>query len=346
MTTFIQTKLDQPPFNLAEATNIYLTEEVLEAEDNYGRFEAMRPPPGAWKDFFQRMVSEKAKASRRKASNFTMPFLGERYRCILADSSHGWGITMRKLMKEIPRIQEDLHLDWAALQPLMEGTGLTIFAGQMGSGKSTTMISAIDKLGRAKRGPLGTVEDPIEVEFQGGSVIQREVGTHVDSFEEAIKDFVRQYRKTIMVGEIRDPITANAAVLAASLGHSVYATLHADSAVDIVPRMQALLDPQLKPILATTLRGLWWQHVFRRGNDRSNPLPIYESLSVTNSVRQIISDGPDKLPQLMQEMHAQQRKTMAQTAMIHINNRKASRAELHQWLEKRGRISDEQLGFR
>lgn len=74
---------------------------------------------------------------------------------------------MRKLMKSIPRVDKDLGLDWNAIRPLLEGSGLTIFAGQMSSGKSTTMISAIEQLGR-KRGNLGTVEDPIEVEFQGG----------------------------------------------------------------------------------------------------------------------------------------------------------------------------------
>ncbi|MBM5458990.1 Flp pilus assembly complex ATPase component TadA [Pseudomonas sp. P66] len=341
MTVLTSNRSDQTPLKLDEATNITLTQDSLEAEDNLGRFEIMKPP-GAWRDFYDRMLSEKGKGNKRKAANFTTPFNGERYRCILADSAAGQIITMRRLMKTIPRLEQDLGLDWNAIRGLLEGSGLTIFAGQMGSGKSTTMIAAIERLGRAMRGNLGTVEDPIEVEFTGGAVIQREVGTHVDSFSEAIRDFVRQYRKTIMVGEIRDPETADAAVLAASLGHSVVGTLHADSAIDIPTRMNSLLDPKLARILPSVLRGMWWQHVYRRG-DKSKPLPIYESLYVTNAVRQIISDGPDKLPQLMNEMVNQKRVSMAQSALTWVGKGMASREEMKQWLLTRGRINDAQL---
>ncbi|MCU9528094.1 ATPase, T2SS/T4P/T4SS family [Pseudomonas mosselii] len=332
------------PMKLETATNITLSADSLEAEDNMGRFEIMKPP-GAWKDFYDRMLGEKGGGNKRKATNFTTPFLGERYRCILANSAGGQVITMRQLMKEIPRLEQDLGFDWNVIRPLLEGSGLTIFAGQMNSGKSTTMISAIDRLGRARRGNLGTVEDPIEVEFTGGGVIQREVGTHVDSFSEAIRDFVRQYRKTIMVGEIRDPETAEAAVLAASLGHSVVGTLHADSAIDIPTRMSSLLDTKLGRILPSVLRGMWWQHVYRRGDHLSKPLPIYESLYVTNSVRQIIADGPEKLPQLMNEMVSQKRVSMAQSAIAWINKGLATREELRPWLETRGRINDAQLSL-
>lgn len=344
MSVIAKSNSDEKPLKVEDATNITLSKDSLEAEDNLGRFEIMKPP-GPWKDFFERMLSEKGKGNKRKASNFTTPFNGERYRCILADSAGGQIITMRKLMREIPQIDRDLGLDWNAIRTLLEGSGLTVFAGQMGSGKSTTMIAAIERLGRAKRGNLGTVEDPIEVEFTGGGVIQREVGTHVDSFQEAIRDFVRQYRKTIMVGEIRDPETANAAVLAASLGHSVIGTLHADSAIDVPTRMSSLLDPNLSRILPSVMRGMWWQHVFRRGNSSSPPLPIYESLYVTNSVRQIIADGPEKLPMLMNEMSQQKRVTMAQSAMKWVTTGAASRDEMRQWLEARGRINDAQLDY-
>lgn len=345
MTVLTSNRSDQTPLKLEEATNITLTQDSLEAEDNLGRFEIMKPP-GAWRDLYDRLLSEKGKGNKRKAANFTIPFNGERYRCILADSAMGQIITLRRLMKTIPRVDHDLGFDWNAIGSLLEGSGLTIFAGQMNSGKSTTMIASIERLGRAKRGNLGTVEDPIEVEFTGGGVIQREVGTHVDSFAEAIRDFVRQYRKTIMVGEIRDPETADSAILAASLGHSVVGTLHADSAIDIPTRMNSLLDPKLARILPSVLRGMWWQHVYRRGDNKSKPLPIYESLYVTNSVRQIIADGPEKLPQLMNEMVSQKRVSMGQSALAWVNKGLASREEMRPWLLTRGRINDEQLDLK
>lgn len=333
------------PFRLADATNVYMTNEILEVEDNHGVFTQIKPPP-EWAEFFQRMLEEKLKPRSTKASNFTESFLGFRYRCILAQSIAGPGINMRKLMTSVPNIRDQLKLDWNVIYPLMKGTGLTIFAGQMGSGKSTTMIAALERLGRLERGPMGTVEDPIEVIFQGGSVIQREVGTHVESFEEAIKDFVRQNRKTIMVGEIRDPETANAAVLAASTGHSVFATLHADSAIDIIPRMLTLLDVKNARVLSRTLRGLWWQHVIRHGTTARDPVPIYESVMVDNTVRQLIESGSDKLPQIIEVMRRQGRKTMAETAIAQVTAKRVTRDEVSQWLEARGRISDSQVDLR
>ncbi len=322
------------------ATNIYLTKKTLEMEDNSGLFSALTPPPGVWQDFFDQMCAEKVKARKTISANFTQPFLGHRYRCILASSVAGMGVSMRRLMSTVPRFREDLNLDWGVVQQLTEGTGLTIFAGQMGSGKSTTMIAAMEKMGRRTRGGLGTVEEPIEFIFPGSGVIQREVGTDVDSFAEAIKDFVRQNRKTIMVGEIRDPETANAAILAASTGHSVYATLHADSAIDIILRMQALVDSKYLRILPSTLRGLWWQHIVRHGNHERPPVPIYESLYVTSQVRAIIESGPERLNQLMAEMQRQGRKNMSQVAMEMVRSRKLKRDEVGEWVNRRGRLND------
>lgn len=324
------------------ATNIYLTDKILELENNDGAFSAIMPP-GAWKDFFDQMMAEKGRGKRTISANFTQAFLGHRYRCILASSVGGMGVSMRRLMTSVPRFREDLSLDWRVIQQLTEGSGLTIFAGQMGSGKSTTMIAAIEKMGRRQRGGLGTVEEPIEFIFPGYGVIQREVNTDVDSFAEAIRDFVRQNRKTIMVGEIRDPETANAAVLAASTGHSVFATLHADSAIDIVPRMQALVDTKYKGILPGTLRGLWWQHVVRHGDATRPPVPIYESLYVNAQVRAILDAGPERLPQLMSEMHRQGRKNMSEVALEMVNNRRLKKEEAQEWLVRRGRLNDMDL---
>ncbi|WP_409287020.1 ATPase, T2SS/T4P/T4SS family [Pseudomonas guariconensis] len=333
--------------DLAEANNITLFANRLEANDNFGRFQIYDTPPGPWKDFYDSKTADlAARANKRKSQNFTTQFQGDRFRCILTDSNEGLCITMRRLMRQIPRIEKDLKLDWGAIGPLMQGSGLTIFASAMGHGKSTTMISAIEGIGQKARGNLGTVEDPIEGIFPGGGVIQREVGTHVDTFQDAIRDFIRQFRQTIMVGEIRDSETAEAAVQAASLGHSVFATLHTDSAIDIPARMSVLLDAKYTRLLPTVMRGMWWQHLIRSGEGQVDPLPIYESLYVTNAVRQIIAAGPEALPQLMQEMHVQGRKNMAETAMHWVRMRKLRQEQVQQWLQPRGRINDAQLGFK
>lgn len=320
------------------ATNIYINPRFTEFTDNNGVFTRI-PTEGMWQDFYEKTVADKKKPSRLKSSDFTIEFNGCRYRACLADSNDGYGLALRKLPSSIPSFREDLKLDWNIIQPLLRGTGLTLFAGIMGSGKSTTMLAALEKMDKQERGPLGTVEDPIEAILQGPQVVQREVGTHVESFSDAIRDFVRQNRSTIMVSEIRDPATANAALLAAMTGLSVVATIHADSALDVVPRFIALVDEKYQRMVPRTLRGLWWQHVLRFSDDGRAPIPVYESLEVSGPVRQILESGPEKLPQLANEMHRQGRKNMAEVSMELVRKGLVKREEVMDFINRRGRIN-------
>jgi twitching motility protein PilT len=322
-----------------EATNITLSERTMEMVDNFGQVHSPEILP-IWKDFYEKMLAEKGKGNKRKSADFTIPFNGYRYRCNLANSMDGWVIAMRRLLQGKLNFQKDLKLDYNVVKSLMKGAGLTLFAGVMGSGKSTTMFSALENMDPLERGLLGTCEDPIEYIFEGGGVIQREVGEHVESFEQAIRDCVRQNRKTIMVSEIRDPETANAALLAASTGHSVFATIHADSAPDAYTRMMALVDPRYERLVPQTLRGIFWQHILRFSDGQRAPLPIYESIEVTGAVRQILQGGPEKLPMLANEMKRQGRRNMAETAMAWVTANKVSREEVREFTDRRGRINE------
>jgi twitching motility protein PilT len=325
--------------DVRNATNLYLTSKYVESTTNNGIF--MRTPTeGKWKDLFEQTVADKKKADRKKSADFTIEYEGSRYRCHLSDSLNGFGLNMRLLPARAPLFREDLRLEAQVVLSLLKGTGLTLFAGQMGSGKSTTMYAALEHMNKKDRGPIGTVEDPIEGILSGPGVIQREVGTHVESFAAAIKDFVRQNRHTIAVSEIRDPETANAALMAASTGHSVVATIHADSVLDVMPRMLALIDDKLAKILPRTMRGIWWQHVIRFGEEDRKPVPVFESIEVTNSVRQILEAGPDKLPQMLNEMKRQHRKNMAETASLLVAQKLATRDEVSDFINRRGRYND------
>lgn len=322
----------------AMATNIELSSNHIEASDNNDRI-VRGPIYGQWKDFYETMIAENVRGNKKLSSDFTAPFIGHRYRCCLANSYNGFTVSMRRLPDRVPDFREDLQLDWNVIEPLTRGSGLTLFSGIMNSGKSTTMCATIAKMDRRVRGNLGTVENPIEYIFEGSGVIQREIGEHTESAEAAIRDCVRQHRRTIMISEIRDPETANAALLVASTGLSVFATIHADSAMDVVGRFQALVDSKYEKLIPRTLRGLWWQHVLRFSDDR-RPVPIYESIEVTNAVRQILEAGPDKLPQLTQEMQKQGRKNMAETALQLVNKRLVSRHEVSDFIARRGRVTE------
>ncbi len=320
-------------------TNIHLTERRIEAWNNNGEFGSTLIE-GSLKDFYDRTMADKKPSSRQKSALFTTEFEGNRYRCILADSIQGFGLTMRLLPSEALHLRDDLRLDPQMIFSLLKGSGLTLFAGKMGSGKSTTLFSALERMDKRDRGPIGTVEDPIEGLLSGPGVIQREVGTHVDSFANAIRDFMRQNRHTIAVSEIRDPETANAAVQAALTGHSVVATIHSDSGPDTINRLYALVDEKLSRILPSALRGIHWQDVVRFGDSTRPPVSIYESLEVTHSVRQIIEAGPERFPQLIGEMDKQGRKTMAQLAAMLVSQRQLTHQEAEPFMARRGRFAE------
>lgn len=320
---------------MENASNIYLTEKFVEATDDHG-ITIRGITPLTWKDFFQSNMAERGRGSKTKSAHYTTEYLGQRYRCCLANSYKGWGISMRRLANKIPALRDDLCLDWSVLEGLTLGSGLTLFAGRMGSGKSTTMAATIGKLDPRVHA-IATVEDPIEVVYPSTSIIQREIGTHVDSFPEAIRDCVRQNRTSIVVSEIRDAETANAALLAASTGHSVYATIHADNAFDCYTRMLALVDERYQRLLASTLRGMWWQHVVRFGTRDRRPLPVYESVLIDMEARGILEKGTGHLQMLASVMERQRRQNMTEVAMGYISKGKASREEMSEFIVRRNR---------
>lgn len=322
---------------LQSGRNIQLSMDYVETTDYHGVVTFGRTPP-VWKDFFQSNEATRKKASMTKSANYTTDFLGGRYRCCLANSAKGWFISMRALPIKVPALRDDCGLDWNELKDLTRGSGLTLFAGRMASGKSTTMAGCIGQLD-ARQAQIATVEDPIEVLYPSYSIIQREVGTHVENFAEAIRDCVRQSRTTIVVSEIRDSETANAALLAASTGHSVFATIHADNAFDIFTRMSALVDPRYERVLARNLRGLWWQHVVRFGTNNRKPLPVFESLVVDNEAKNIFEKGMTALPQLAAVMERQKRKQMGEIAATYVAQNVATRDEMAEFLTPRNRVT-------
>ncbi|HEU4464578.1 MAG TPA: PilT/PilU family type 4a pilus ATPase, partial [Gemmatimonadota bacterium] len=114
--------------------------------------------------------------------------------------------------------------------------GLVLVTGPTGSGKSTTLAAMIDKINRERHGHILTVEDPIEFvhRHQGCVVNQREVGSDTRSFSIALKYALRQDPDIILVGEMRDLETIQAALTIAETGHLVFATLHTNSAAETI----------------------------------------------------------------------------------------------------------------
>ncbi|KGT94401.1 general secretion pathway protein GspE [Erwinia typographi] len=137
--------------------------------------------------------------------------------------------------------------------------GLVLVTGPTGSGKSTTLYSALNEIDSSVRNVM-TVEDPIEYELDG--IGQTQVNSKVDmTFARGLRALLRQDPDVVLVGEIRDPETAQVAVQASMTGHLVLSTLHTNTAVGAITRLQ---DMGIEPfLLATTLAGVLSQRLVR-----------------------------------------------------------------------------------
>ena len=179
-------------------------------------------------------------------------------------SSHGERVVLRLLDKQAGRLNL-LHLgmserDHAVMDGLIhEPHGIILVTGPTGSGKTTTLYAALTQLNDHSRNML-TVEDPIEYQLDG--IGQTQVNAKVDmTFARGLKAILRQDPDVVMIGEIRDLETAEIAVQASLTGHLVLSTLHTNSAVGSVIRMQ---DMGIEPfLLSSSLIGVLAQRLVR-----------------------------------------------------------------------------------
>ena len=123
--------------------------------------------------------------------------------------------------------------------------GLLLVTGPTGSGKSTTLASIIDKINSETRQHIMTVEDPIEYlhPHKRSIVNQREIGADTDTFTKALKYVLRQDPDVVLIGEMRDLETIEAALTIAETGHLVFATLHTNSAIQSITRVIDVFPP-------------------------------------------------------------------------------------------------------
>lgn len=179
----------------------------------------------------------------------------------------------RRLENEIPSLDR-LGLS-ARLYDLCELTdGLVLVAGPTGSGKSTTIASMIDRINRKRSCHIVTIEDPVEFIHRSDQALvnQRQIGTDVASFSQALLDALRQDPDVILVGELRDMETIRTAITAAETGHLVFASVHAGDCKTAVERLIGAFSPEeqnlAQRLVATVLRTVIVQHLLPR---QANP---------------------------------------------------------------------------
>jgi len=177
--------------------------------------------------------------------------------------------------------------------------GLVILAGVTGSGKSTTIASMLDFINEREPLHILTIEDPIEFTFvDRKSVInQREIGLDCKDWHKALKDAVRQDPDVILVGELRDVETFDAAIHAAETGHLVFGTIHASTAGTTINRILDLFPPVKHPAIrqamANNLKAVVAQKLLKSIKPGVGRVPTNEIMIVNPIVRKLISEGED-----------------------------------------------------
>jgi twitching motility protein PilU len=171
------------------------------------------------------------------------------------------GVVLRTITTTIPKI-EDLGLPNVLKDIIMTKRGLVIMVGATGSGKSTTLAAMVGFRNENSQGHIITIEDPVEFTHphKGCLITQREVGVDTLSWENALKNTLRQAPDVILIGEIRERETMEHAVAFAETGHLCLGTLHANSANQALDRIINFFPeerrPQLLMDLSLNLRGL------------------------------------------------------------------------------------------
>ena len=177
-----------------------------------------------------------------------------RFRGSVLKAKGNYGIVLRQIPNDMFGLRA-LGLPDMVKDLLVRPRGLILVTGPTGSGKSTTLASMINWVNENREGHIITIEDPIEYyhEHKKCIVTQREIGTDVNSFADAIRGALRQDPDIILVGEMRDLETIEAAVTAAETGHLVFGTLHTTGAARTVDRIVDAFPSHTKDQIRTQL---------------------------------------------------------------------------------------------
>jgi len=261
--------------------------------------------------------SQKKRFEETQELDFSFGIKGlARFRCNVFNQ-RGAVAAVYRLIPEKVRTFGELGLP-AVLATLAERPrGLVLITGPTGSGKSTTLAAMLDKINAERHDHILTIEDPIEYihPHKNCLVNQREVHSDTNSFSNALRAALREDPDIVLIGEMRDLETVEAALKIAETGHLTFGTLHTNSAaqtinriIDIFPANQ---QAQIRTQLSLVLEGIVCQALLPRADGKGRVCSL-EILVPTPAIRNLIRD--DKIHQIYGAMQTGQEKAGMQTA--------------------------------
>lgn len=273
----------QPPVFRLHGRLRRLETKVLESEDTVALMKSIAP------ERCQRELQEIG------SSDFGFAYADKaRFRVSIFKQRGDIAMVLRQIPNEM-QTPDFLGVPEIFTKLCMRPRGLILVTGPTGSGKSTTLASLVNFINERVDHHIITIEDPIEFYHyhKKSTINQREVGVDVPAFAEAIKRALRQDPDVILVGELRDLDTIEAAITAAETGHIVFGTLHTNSAQGTVNRIidafPGNLQEQIRTQLSTSLIGVLAQTLLPRiGGGR---IAGFESLVVTPGVANLIREN-------------------------------------------------------
>ena len=273
----------QPPVLRLHGRLVKLETKVLEPEDTIALMKSITP---------ERCQQE---LQQTGSTDFGMAYGDKaRFRVSVFKQRGNTGMVLRQIPNKLMSL-EDLKTPPIMKELIIRPRGLVLVTGPTGSGKSTTLAACVDYLNQNVDHHIITIEDPIEFYHyhKKSTINQREVGVDVPTFAEAIRRALRQDPDVILVGELRDLETIEAAITAAETGHIVFGTLHTSSAagtinriIDVFPTTQ---QDQIRTQLSTAIVGILAQQLLPR--IQGGRVAAYEMLVVTSAIANLIREN-------------------------------------------------------
>jgi twitching motility protein PilT len=248
--------------------------------------------------------------------SFGIKAINSRFRCNVFSQRGAVGAVYRLIPEKI-RTFGELGLPTVLATLAERPRGLVLITGPTGSGKSTTLAAMIDKINSERHDHILTIEDPIEYIHQHKNCLvnQREVHSDTNSFTAALRAALREDPDIVLIGEMRDLETVEAALKIAETGHLTFGTLHTNSAAQTINRIidvfPANQQAQIRTQLSLVLEGIVCQALLPKADGKGRVCSL-EIMVPTPAIRNLIRD--DKVHQIYGSMQSGQEKLGMQTA--------------------------------